>query len=56
MGGFTLMSLFIASEIGGSAPVQVLKPSGSETLPDGEDALTIAPSAVSSAVRKLIDG
>jgi LCP family protein required for cell wall assembly len=56
MGGFTLMSLFLASELGGSAPVDVLKPSGSETLPDGGDALTIAPSTVSAAVRKLIDG
>ena len=39
MGGFTLLSLFAASEIGGSAPIDILKPSGSETLPDGEDAL-----------------
>jgi len=56
MGGFTLMSLFIASELGGSAPVDVLKPSGSEVLPDGGDALTMAPSTVSAAVRKLVGG
>jgi LCP family protein required for cell wall assembly len=56
MGGFTLMSLFVASEIGGSAPVQLLKPSGPDILPDGEDGLAIAPSEVSSQVHKLIDG
>ena len=46
MGGFTLLSLFIASEIGGSAPVEVLEPTGSETLANGGDALTVSPSAV----------
>ncbi|HEY5318880.1 MAG TPA: LCP family protein [Solirubrobacteraceae bacterium] len=56
MGGFTLMSLFAASEIGGSAPVQIVKPSGSEVLPDGEDGLTVSPSNVSSDVRKLLSG
>ena len=33
MGGPTLLSLFIASELGGSAPVQILKPTGAEQLP-----------------------
>ena len=56
MGGFTLLSLFAASELGGSAPPDVLKPSGSTTLPDGESALTVSPSAVQSAVAKLING
>jgi LCP family protein required for cell wall assembly len=56
MGPFTLMSLFVASEIGGSAPVQILKPTGSEVLANGGDSLTVTPSAVSSAVRKLIGG
>ncbi len=56
MGGFTLLSLFAASELGGSAPVQVLKPSGFTTLPDGESALTVSPSEVQSAVAKLING
>ncbi len=45
MGGFTLLSLFAASELGGSAPVTVLKPSGATTLPDGESALTVTPGA-----------
>ncbi len=56
MGGLTLMSLFIASEMGGSAPVQVLKPSGAEYLPGYGDALTVTPSAVHNAVNRLITG
>ncbi|HUO74447.1 MAG TPA: LCP family protein [Solirubrobacteraceae bacterium] len=56
MGGFTLLSLFTASELGGSAPVQVLKPSGYTTLPDGESALTVAPGEVQQAVTKLMNG
>jgi LCP family protein required for cell wall assembly len=56
MGGFTLLSLFAASEFGGSAPVQVLKPTGATTLPDGESALTVAPEAVRSAVDRLVHG
>ncbi|MBV9473138.1 MAG: LCP family protein [Solirubrobacterales bacterium] len=56
MGGFTLMGLFVASELGGSAPTQILKPTGATTLPDGESALTVSPSAVQSAVTKLING
>jgi LCP family protein required for cell wall assembly len=56
MGPLTLMSLFAASEVGGSAPVQILKPSGSEVVPGGGDALTVSPSEVSSAVRKLVSG
>lgn len=56
MGGPTLLSLAFASEIGGSAPVQILKPTGSEVLPGYGDSLTVTPSAVHAAVHKLIDG
>jgi LCP family protein required for cell wall assembly len=56
MGGLTLLSLFGASEMGGSAPVQVLKPTGAEVLPGSGDALTVNPAAVHSAVNKLING
>ena len=57
MGGFTLLSLFAAAEIGGSAPVDVLKPTGSESLPDGERALTVSPAGdVHRAVNKLMNG
>jgi LCP family protein required for cell wall assembly len=56
MGGPTLLSLFAASEIGGSAPVDVLKPTGAETVPGGGSALTASPGAVHAAVSKLVNG
>ncbi len=56
MGGLTLLSLFVAAETGGSAPVQVLKPTGAEALPGYGDALTVTQAAVHSAVAKLING
>jgi LCP family protein required for cell wall assembly len=56
MGGLTLLSLFSAAEIGGSAPVQVLKPTGSEMLPGYGDALTVNQTAVHNAVSKLVNG
>jgi LCP family protein required for cell wall assembly len=56
MGGPTLLSLFAASEIGGNAPVDVLKPSGTTTLPDGGSALTVTSSGVRAAVNKLMNG
>jgi LCP family protein required for cell wall assembly len=56
MGGPTLLSLFAASEIGGSAPVRVLKPTGAEALPGYGDALTVSPGAVQTAVHQLMNG
>lgn len=56
MGGPTLLSLFAASEMGGSAPVDVLKPTGGEYLPGYGDALTVTPSVVHAAVSKLMNG
>jgi LCP family protein required for cell wall assembly len=56
MGGPTLLTLFAAAELGGSAPVNVLKPSGATTLPDGESALTVDPASVHAAVTKLMNG
>jgi LCP family protein required for cell wall assembly len=56
MGGPTLLSLFTASEIGGSAPVQVLKPTGATTLSDGESALTVSEGALHQAVAQLMNG
>jgi len=46
----------VRSELGGSAPVVVLKPSGATTLPDGESALTVTPGEVAGAVSKLMKG
>jgi LCP family protein required for cell wall assembly len=56
MGGTTLMSLFIASELGGSAPVQILKPTGAESLPGYGDALTATPQDVHKYVSQLMNG
>jgi LCP family protein required for cell wall assembly len=56
MGGFTLLSLFIASEMGGSAPVKVLTPTGGTQLADGSSALTVSPGAVHNAVSQLMNG
>ncbi len=56
MGGFTLLSMFVASEMGGSAPVQILEPTGGEVVPGVGDALTVTPEAVQRAVSKLMNG
>jgi LCP family protein required for cell wall assembly len=56
MGGPTLLALFAASEIGGNAPVDILKPTGGEVLPNGGAALTVTPGAVHAAVAKLMNG
>jgi LCP family protein required for cell wall assembly len=56
MGGFSLLSLFVAAEIGGSAPTDVLKPAGSTVLPNGGDALEATPGQIRRAVRKLMNG
>jgi hypothetical protein len=42
--------------MGGSAPVQVLKPDGAEYLPGYGDALTVNQATVHAAVNKLING
>lgn len=56
MGGLTLLSLFAAAETGGSAPTRILKPTGAQTLPDGESALTASPGDIRRAVAKLMNG
>ena len=56
MGGFTLLSLFGGSELGGSAPVQILKPTGGENVAGVGDALTVTPQAVQTAVSKFMNG
>jgi LCP family protein required for cell wall assembly len=56
MGGFTLLSLFAAAELGGSAPTDILKPTSSVTLPDGEDGLVASSADVHHAVSKLMNG
>ena len=56
MGGFTLLSLFAGAELGGSAPVQILKPTGGENVPGVGDSLTVTPQDVQQAVNKLVNG
>ena len=56
MGGFTMLSLFAASEIGGSAPTDVLKYDQSVALPDGESAIEASPASIHRAVHRLVHG
>ena len=56
MGGFTLLQLFAASEIGGSAPTDILKPSGSADVSGVGSSLIASPSDVHRAVSKLMNG
>ncbi len=55
MGGFTLMQLFVAAEIGGSAPTDILKPTASSVI-DGQDALVATPVRRAAACPKLMTG
>jgi LCP family protein required for cell wall assembly len=56
MSGFTLLSLFAASEMGGSAPTTILKPSSSADVPNVGDSLIASPSDIHRAVSKLMNG
>ncbi len=54
MGGLTMLQMFIASEIGGSAPPSLLKETGSTY--NGEDVLVPNPANVRHQVDKLLNG
>ena len=56
MGGFTLLSMFAAAEMGGSAPVKILKPSGATYVPGVGDSLIASPSDIHRAVSALMNG
>ncbi len=56
MGGLTLLSLFAGAELGGSAPVRILKPTGAENVPGVGDSLTATPQDVQNAVSQLMNG
>jgi LCP family protein required for cell wall assembly len=56
MSGPSLLGLFGAVEIGGTAKTKVLRPSGQETLPDGGVGLDVAPDAKAAAVRSFLSG
>ena len=56
MSGPTLLGLFGALAISGTPPTRVLKPSGTVTLPDGEDGLTVSEAERRAAVARFMAG
>jgi hypothetical protein len=54
MGPLALMQLFLAAEVGGSAPVALLKESGS--VVNGQDVLIPNAANLHSQVQKLLTG
>jgi LCP family protein required for cell wall assembly len=56
MSGETLLSLFGGLAIGGTPPTHILKPSGTLTLPDGEQGLTVSESEKHAAVARFLSG
>jgi LCP family protein required for cell wall assembly len=55
MGGPTLLGFFAAAAAGGSPPVEVLRPSDFETLPDGGSGLLVSDADKQAAVRRFLD-
>jgi LCP family protein required for cell wall assembly len=56
MGGLTLLSMFAGTELGGSAPVQILKPTGGEVVPGVGDALTVTTQAAHQDFSNFMNG
>jgi hypothetical protein len=56
MSGPTLLGIFGALTIGGTPPTRVLKPTGTITLPDGEEGLTISEEARRADVARFMSG
>jgi LCP family protein required for cell wall assembly len=56
MSGPTLLGLFSALAISGTPPTRVLKPTGSITLPDGEEGLTDSEADRRAAVAQFMSG
>jgi LCP family protein required for cell wall assembly len=56
MSGETLIGLFGGLAISGTPPTSVLKPSGSITLPDGGQGLTVSESERHAAVKRFLAG
>jgi LCP family protein required for cell wall assembly len=56
MGGPTLLGFFAAAATGGSPPVDVLRPSGFETLPDGSSGLVVSDAEKQAAVQRFLSG
>jgi LCP family protein required for cell wall assembly len=56
MAGPSLLGLFAATATGGSPQTQILKPTGSVTLPDGGAGLTVSPQAKQAAITRFMRG
>jgi LCP family protein required for cell wall assembly len=56
MGGPSLLGFFAAAATSGSPPVEVLRPSGFETLPDGGSGLDVSDADKQAAVQRFLDG
>jgi LCP family protein required for cell wall assembly len=56
MSGGTLLSLFAGMAVSGTPPTHVLKPTGAETLPDGEAGLTVSESERRRDVEAFMSG
>lgn len=56
MGGPTLLGFFAAAGASGSPPVEVLRPSGFETLSDGGSGLVVSDADKQAAVQRFLDG
>ncbi len=56
MGGLTLLTLFAAAELGGSAPTRILTPTSAAYVPGVGDSLIASPSDVRRAVSTLMNG
>jgi LCP family protein required for cell wall assembly len=56
MGGPALLGFFAAAATSGSPPVEVLRPSGFETLPDGGSGLDVSDADKQAAVQRFLDG
>ncbi len=56
MSGPELLGLFAALSIGGTPPTRVLYPTGTITLPSGEDGLTVSEAARRAAVARFLAG
>ncbi len=56
MGGPTLLGVFASLATSGTPPTRVLRPTGTVTLPGGEQALTVTDAAKRRAVRRFLAG
>ncbi len=56
MSGVELLGLFAALSIGGTPPTHVLYPTGSVTLPSGEEGLTVSEASRRAAVARFMAG